>query len=334
MTRAKNTLRIYGKQGIGKDKTPAGFMRELIGNASLRPWLRSREAYASQPGLIELAASADPTQLESSRLPAWLKLPAIAGLDARLSATAVETYETCPLQFKFEREWKLARQVHAAMQYGAAMHRVLRTYYDSLRLGKARSDEELLQLFRDDLAASRIQDNYQRELYLKQGIEQLQDFLTGTRSTPPREVLHTEEWFEVQIAGTKVAGRIDRIDQAADGSIAIVDYKTGKARSQEDADESLQLSIYAMAAREKWGYRVGALVFHNLEGNVPVFSRRAELQLGEARERVLAAARGIAEGNFDPKPDFHCSFCAFRGLCPAREKRIPNVAGRAPNPLD
>ena len=163
---------------------------------------------------------------------------------------------------------------------------------------------------------------------MKQGLEQLTDFLAAMRSAAAPEVLHTEEWFDVQIAGTKVAGRIDRMDRMADGGVAIVDYKTGKARSQEDADESLQLSIYAMAAHEKWGYRVGELVFHNLEVNVAVVSKRAEFQLEEARERVQAVARGIAEGNFKPKPDFHCTFCAFRGLCPAREKRAPNVASK------
>jgi DNA helicase II / ATP-dependent DNA helicase PcrA len=326
MTRAKDSLHIYGKQGIGRDKTPAGLMRELITNPALHPWLRSRPALPSQPELIEIAAVADEAHPEGSRLAGWLALPAIEGLDARLSATAVEIYETCPLQFKFEREWKLSRQVHAAVQYGAAMHRVLRTYYDSARLGRTKSDEELLQLFRDDLASTGIQDKYQQELYLKQGLEQLRDFLAGTRSAPTPEVLHTEEWFDVQIAGTKVAGRIDRMDRTIDGSVKIVDYKTGKARSQEDADESLQLSIYAMAAREKWGYRVGELVFHNLEGNVPVFSKRTEFQLAEARDRVLAVASGIAAGNFEPKVDFHCNFCAFRGLCPAREKRVPNLA--------
>jgi DNA helicase-2/ATP-dependent DNA helicase PcrA len=327
MTRARDSLHIYGKQGTGlRDKTPPGFMRELIHNAGLQPWLRVRPALPSQPELIEIAAAADAAYPEGSRLPAWLALPAIAGLGASLSATAVETYETCPLQFKFEREWKLARQVHAAMQYGAAMHRVLHTYYDSARQGRRKSDEELLQLFLDDPGLSGIQDDYQRRLYLKQGLEQLQDFLAATRSAPAPDVLHTEQWFDVQIAGTKVAGRIDRMDRAGDGSVNIVDYKTGKARSQEDADESLQLSIYAMAAREKWGYRVGALVFHNLEGNVPVFSRRTEFQLEEARERVVAVARGIAAGDFEPDPGFHCNFCAFRGLCPAQEKRVPNLA--------
>ena len=329
MTRAKDSLHIYGKQGIGRDKTPAGLMRELIGNAVLHPYLRSRPALPSQPELIEIAAAADTAQTEGSRLPAWLALPAIDGLDARLSATAVETYETCPLQFKFEREWKLSRQLHAAVQYGAAMHRILRTYYDSVRLGRTKTDNELLQLFRDDLAASGIQDDYQRDLYLKQGLQQLNDFLAATHSTPAPEVLHTEEWFDVQIAGTKVAGRIDRMDRMSDGTVAIIDYKTGKARSQEDADESLQLSIYAMAAQQKWGYRVGALAFHNLEGNIAVISKRAEFQLEEARERVQAVARGIAEGNFKPKPDFHCTFCAFRGLCPAREKQAPNVSSNS-----
>lgn len=326
MTRAKDSLHIYGKQGIGRDKTPPGFMRELIGNTELRPWLKARPTIPSQPELIEIAAAADPTYSEGSRLPAWLELPAIEGLGARLSASAVETYETCPLQFKFEREWKLSRQVHAAMQYGAAMHRVLRTYYDSARLGRTKSDDELMQLFRDDPGVSGIQDDYQRDLYLKQGATQLQDFLAATRSVPAPEVLHTEEWFDVEIAGIKVAGRIDRVDRATDGSVNIVDYKTGKARSQEDADESLQLSIYAMAAHEKWGYRVGALVFHNLEANVPVVSKRTEFQLAEARDRVLAVARGIADGVFEPKLDYHCNFCAFRGLCPAREKRVPNLS--------
>jgi RecB family exonuclease len=245
-----------------------------------------------------------------------------------LSASAVDTYERCPLQFKLEREWKMSREVPAAMQYGAAMHRVLRTYYDSVRQGRPKTDAELLELFRADLGAAGIQDRYQFELYEEQGLAQLQDFLAAVRSVPVPEVLHTEEWFDVQIAGTKVSGRIDRIDRAADGSVVIVDYKTGKARSQEDADESLQLSIYAIAALEKWGYRVGALAFHNLEENVPVFTKRTEFQLAEARKRVESAARGIAEGNFEPNVNYHCNFCAFRGLCPAQEKRIPNPVKR------
>ncbi len=169
MTRARDSLHIYGKQGIGRDKTPAGLMRELIANPGLGRWLRARPALASQPELIEIAAAADPAYPEGSRLPAWLDLPPMEGLGARLSASAVESYETCPLQFKFEREWKLSREVQAAMQYGATMHRVLRTYYDSVRLGRVKTNDEVLQLFRDDLATDWNPGRLSAGLVLEEG---------------------------------------------------------------------------------------------------------------------------------------------------------------------
>jgi RecB family exonuclease len=184
----------------------------------------------------------------------------------------------------------------------------------------------LIDLFRTDLASLGIQEQYQHELYEKQGIEQLREFLEAARSAPALEVLHTEEGFEIRVGSTIVVGRIDRIDRCADGTVAIVDYKTGRARNQEDADNSLQLSLYALAAREKWEYDVGSLVFYNLEDNIAVSTRRSESQLQEACDRVEAAARGIAEGNFKPEVDFHCAFCSYRSLCPAKEKRIPNRA--------
>jgi len=212
----------------------------------------------------------------------------------------------------------------AAMQYGAAIHRVLKTYFDSVNLGRPKTDDELIDLFRRDLEETKIQESYQHELYEKQGIDQLRDFLAGARALPPLQVLHTEQSFEIRVGETTVAGRIDRIDRRPDGSVAIVDYKTGKARDQENADESLQLSLYAIAAREKWQYTVGALIFYNLEENVPVITTRTEAQLLAARGRVEAAAQGIADGIFDTKPGMHCNFCAYRSLCPEKEKRIPH----------
>jgi len=103
----------------------------------------------------------------------------------------------------------------------------------------------------------------------------------------------------------------------------ITDYKTGKPQSQEDADESLQLSIYAMAAREKWSYQADHLVFYNLEENSAVITRRGELELQAAQARIAEVAANIAAAKFDPKPSFGvCRLCAYRSLCPATEKRL------------
>jgi DNA helicase II / ATP-dependent DNA helicase PcrA len=320
MTRARDSLAMYAQQGRGrKDPTPPGYLRELLANSGIRPWFRRREAQAFAGDLFGAAAVALPP---ASRASQWLEMPPSSNLNERLSATAVEIYETCPLRFKLEREWRIPRDVPAALQYGAAMHRVLKTYYDAIRLQRPMADEELIRLFRDDLAQAGIQDRYQYELYENQGVEQLREFLSQCRSHPVPEVLHSEEWFEMAVGEASVVGRIDRMDRVGDGRIVVTDYKTGKPKSQEDADKSLQLSIYALAARAKWGYDVDALVLYNLEENAPVITRRSAAQLEEARLTVEDVAQQIAAGDFPAKTGFHCNFCPYRNLCPATEKRL------------
>ncbi|HEY3974906.1 MAG TPA: ATP-dependent DNA helicase [Candidatus Sulfotelmatobacter sp.] len=326
MTRARDSLHIYANEGKGKtDKTPTGYLRKLMANRSLDRWFRATPAAGAQ-ATLDITAGTSVIFPAESQTNVWFELPVLEGLHKRLSASAVDTYERCGLRFKLERDWRIPAKPAAAMQYGAAVHRVLKTYFDSIRAGRPKTDEELLDLFRQDLVDARIQESYQHELYEQLGLTQLRDFLAAARSIPAEQVLHTEETFEIKIGETTVAGRIDRIDSRPDGTVAIIDYKTGKARDQEIADKSLQLSLYAIAAKEKWGYKVSALIFHNLEENVPVITTRAESELMNARELVEKVAAGIADGLFPAKPGNHCNFCAYRSLCPEKEKRIPHNA--------
>jgi len=286
--------------------------------------LRQRAAKGFQTDMFAQAAAP-----AVSRVAEWIFLPSVGNPSSRLSASAVQTYERCPMQFKLEREWRIPREAPAAMQYGAAVHRVLRTYYDGVRFGRPQSEEDLIEQFRSALAEAKIQDRYQHDLYERQGIGQLKAFLAACARAPHPEVLHTEESFEVNIGGANVAGRIDRIDKLADGEVVITDYKTGKPQSQEDADDSLQLSIYALAAQAKWGYRVKHLALYNLAENTCVTSSRSTVQLEEVKLKVQDVAQQIADGDFNPRPGFHCRFCAYHHLCPATEKQYYATADRS-----
>lgn len=316
MTRAKDTLTMYGQFGRGKiDTTPPGYMRELLKNREVKPWLRQRTCREFQ---TEIFAAAQP----QTRLQEWIEKAPASDLAKTLSASSIQNYENCPLQFKLEREWGIPSEASGALQYGGCMHRVLLTYYDSLRYGRPKSESELIDDFRADLANAGFSDPYQQELYEQKGISELREFLAGAGQIAPK-VLHTEQQFSISIGPTTLIGRIDRIDDCSSGSVDVVDYKTGRPRSQEDADESLQLSLYALAASEKWGYRVQRLVFHNLEGNTTIATHRTEDQLQQARLHVEDIAAKISSGKFEPTPGFHCGWCSYRLLCPKTEKRIP-----------
>jgi len=317
MTRARDTLTLYGRRGRGKtDPSPPGYLRDLLANRSLSPWIRQRNAHALQSQIFASATNAP------SRTSEWLSMPPVTVMHTRLSPTAIETYKRCPLQFKLAREWNLPREVPAALHYGSVMHAVLKTYYESLRAGRPKTSEELLELFRASLADASIQERYQHDLYEKLGTKQLTAFFDACLRNPAPDVIHTEEMFEIQVGETTVAGRIDRMDRLSDGRVVVIDYKTGRSKSQKDADDSLQLSIYAMAAREKWQYDAGSLVFYNLEQNAAVSTTRSAAELDAVRTTVLDVAQKIADGKFEADPGFHCNFCPYLTLCPAKEKKL------------
>jgi DNA helicase-2/ATP-dependent DNA helicase PcrA len=319
MTRAKDTLAIYAHRGRGNSPKPTQFLRDLMSNPGHRRYWFTRSAAAVQDALF---AEEERITFQQSNVAAWLMMPPSASFATGLSASSIETYEECPLRFKLEKEWNLPREVSASLHYGAAMHGVLRTFYDAERYQREIADDELLEQFRSELASRGIADRYQYELYLRQGMEQLRQFFESARSAAPPEVVETERKFELQVGSAKLAGRVDRIDRTGPDTVAIVDYKTGKPKSQEDADESLQLSLYALAARDTWGMRADRLIFHNLENNMPVFTTRNDAELEAAKMRVQKAADGIAEGKFAADPGYHCAFCPYRNLCPATEKVV------------
>ena len=282
------------------------------------PALSSRFA---RPYRVTLAASAHP--LPSAVAP-WLQLQPARNLqELPLSATGIEMYRTCPLQFKIHHDWRLLGEASASMQFGNAMHSTLKGYF--ARPEFPPSLEQLLDRFKQYFARLPFDDVVQRELYAKQGIQQLTMFAQSQALTPPRPVLDTERSFQVEIAGVTVIGRLDRLDSSAPPGVVITDYKTGRPRTQKDADSSLQLSIYALAAERAWQLKPERLVFHNLENGTLVETSRSSVQLRNAEEIVGEVAGQIAEQNFEPTPGYHCRWCAYHNICPAQEQRLYNI---------
>lgn len=68
---------------------------------------------------------------------------------------------------------------------------------------------------------------------------------------PDRKPVGIEKWGEITERGVRIFGKADRIDQLADGSLAIVDYKTGSPPSGAQVEEgyALQLGTIGLIAQ-------------------------------------------------------------------------------------
>ncbi len=323
LTRARDSLRVYARPGRGKDTTPAGLLRNIMSSALAEDCWRQRPA---RPFTATIEAGAAP----ASGVATWLLMkprPEIA--QQGLSATSIDAYDTCPMKYKLMQDWHIPGPASASMLYGKIVHDVLRDIHQAILAGRPRSEGEVLQSFRDMMAAAAFDDDYQRTLFEQLGARQLGAYLSALTRQPAPPVLHAERSFQMKVDGVPVRGRMDRVDRLEGGGVRVIDFKTGSVFDQDKADKSLQLSIYAIAARETLSAEPAELVIHNLEDNSEVRTARDEEALLETRAKIAEVAEGIAAERFDPRAGFWCRWCEYRNLCPATEQKLYGIATAA-----
>ena len=197
-------------------------------------------------------------------------------------------------------------------------------HYFKLRKGGKVAFDDLSQFYLGSWKNAGFEDSYQEETYQKSGLSQLREFTDRHNAIPiAAESVRMEVHFEIEMQDVVLEGRIDQINPVKPREpdvVQLVDYKTGRPRTQKDADKSLQLSVYALAARNQMGLEPQGLIFYNLTNNQPVASVRTRKELDTVQQKILTVAEEIRQMIFPPKPGFACRYCEFVPVCPAHEE--------------
>ena len=77
-----------------------------------------------------------------------------------------------------------------------------------------------------------------------------------------------------------------------------MDYKTGKPKKDADARKDLQLSIYALAAKEIFEWNPVRLVFHYLQNNQRQETTRDSKQIGGGGKDRAGSGGEHSRGKF------------------------------------
>lgn len=279
--------------------------------------------------LGEVLADGDPAGAYGDAEPA---VPPLIGPDGRvrLSFSRIDTYQRCPLQFRFAYIDKLPSAPATYLSFGTSVHTALEAFHDRTLFGMP-SEEDLLTFLYDGWDASGFmhvdRDVQMREYRRAQDV--LRRYHQRVRDTY-RPAAETEKWFEVPIGDhATVVGSIDRIDVDDDGNYHVVDYKTGKLRDRQQVRRSLQLSIYALACEHLFGVLPASVSLDFVVPGTEVRVPLEELDLDGARQAVDQTAQAIIDQEFAPTPNRLCDWCDHRSLCPAWEGSGPDVLGPA-----
>ena len=240
----------------------------------------------------------------------------------KLSSSAVDNYRKCPQRYAFSYLWSLKEGPRAALTFGSVMHTTIKRFVDQLKKGVKLPFAEVQRIYETEWTSAGFEDHYQEAEYKKDGLEQLRAFHATMLQASP-QILEQEKAFELPLANDVIlTGRMDQVNSLGRNDVEIVDYKTGKPRKDSDARKDLQLSIYALAAKEIFEWNPVRLVFQYLQTNQTQVTSRDSKQLDDAEKIVQEAAADIRAAQFPPNPGFVCRSCAYKPICPAHEESL------------
>jgi len=171
----------------------------------------------------------------------------------KISVTAVDRLNADPFAFYAQAILKLRAldpvdDDHTARWKGEAVHKVLEEWLRHDECDPDRLRPRAEHMLQDEAIHPML-----RALWAPRLLEAIDWIAAMERENQAggRRPLAAEATGETALAGVTVHGRVDRIDRLADGSLAIIDYKTGQPPTQRAVTEgfALQLGLLGLIGR-------------------------------------------------------------------------------------
>jgi DNA helicase-2/ATP-dependent DNA helicase PcrA len=237
------------------------------------------------------------------------------GIGLALSASDIHTYRSCPLRYKFARVLRIPTEQTVHQRFGIVVHQVLERYHAE----GARTPMQMLALLDTGWRRAGFGESERdRELFDKArgALTRYHARLGRGRSTP----VWFERQFDFRLGPHHLRGRVDRVDRTGEGEYELIDYKTSRPKTAEQLRDDIQLSLYALAAREDWGLESSRQAYYYVLDDLIVPVALGEHDAQAVRDVVVEVGTGILAQEFEPTPSrAACSICDYRIVCPAAE---------------
>lgn len=245
-----------------------------------------------------------------------------------ISPSKLDKFTHCPLAFRYSYLDRIPEPSSVPQVRGTLVHRALELLF-SAHDGAARTREEgQLALARAWEALSTGAEAVSLELdepaadrFLAEAATLVERYFAIEDPAGVHNV-GLELHLRAELEGVEVGGIIDRLDELPDGSLVVVDYKTGRSPRPEHSRARLAgVQFYAYLCEQVYGRRPTELRLLYLRDQVVVSSQPSEQSMRGLRQRTLAVwaaiVRACGDEDFRPSPSPLCKSCGYRAFCPA-----------------
>jgi putative RecB family exonuclease len=249
----------------------------------------------------------------------------------QFSHSKLQTYERCPLQYKFQYLTNLKPEQEDTIEafVGSRVHETLELLYRDLLKTKLNSLVALLKFY-DEIWRVEWTDeivindkNFNKKHYFNLGKKCIENYYKKYYPFDQDQTIGVEKKINLKWGDIELIGYIDRLARDKKGVYSIHDYKTGAIMEQKYADEDRQLALYSIAIKESFKEaKEVKLMWHFVAYGEDVISSRTDKELSGLKSKILALIEEInlaeKEDNF-PAKENKCEWCGYWQYCPKKK---------------
>jgi RecB family exonuclease len=158
-----------------------------------------------------------------------------------------------------------------------------------------------------------------------QAEQMLQSYLARFGDGPGQPVL-IEKKLEAELQGLPFLGIVDRVDRLPDGTLELIDYKSGRERALT-APVRQQLAIYRQLIKAQLGEFPATVSLHHLATSARVAVELSPREWDETLDQAVTSARAIEKDeDYEPAVGSWCRRCDFATRCLAYKRHMRELA--------
>lgn len=239
-----------------------------------------------------------------------------------LSPSKITTYLACPVKYNLTYKDPRGRWFLRSKSYysfGTTLHGVLQRFHDSGDMGVTTTHEAVAAL-----EESWIEAGYTSQEEMMQAMDEGKAIVTEYLEALAREpvtarTLFVEKSMRLDLGDFVLIGRLDRVDEHEDGTLEIIDYKSGRQTVQaEEVKNDLAMACYQLMLREAYPGRPVCASILALRTNTRATAALSDAEAAEFRSDLVALGSEILNRDFVslvPRVKTVCEGCDFVELC-------------------
>jgi putative RecB family exonuclease len=243
-----------------------------------------------------------------------------------VSPSRVSQFITCPRQYQYVSVERLPEKKGVDAYRGTIFHAVLEAVFRD-QPQENRTLDVTLQTFREMYPTFMTPDVVEELGFDEIAVQKYAAEITKLIRTyhemedaPSINLVGTERRLDWDMGGWGLRGIIDRFDRETDGSLGIVDYKTGKVPQGQYRSKALQPSqVYAYLAEKVLGERPSRIRLLYVKTGAVIEKAVTQADIVAAEKRVTAVWAAIekayATSHFPAQPSVLCGWCSFQQRC-------------------